>query len=120
MVVQGSLRLNQDGITVLTNSYNPYSFSSEGMSKSNGQHYKVGAGLVCSHGLSPYLYTASQISDRDIRIVKRLGAGASSTVSFFLQHANVAVLAMLFVIDVSPFFCRCSKGSCIARTDLWL
>ncbi len=38
---QGSLRLNNDGITVLTNSYDPYSFTSEGMSKSNGSCYKV-------------------------------------------------------------------------------
>jgi hypothetical protein len=39
--VQGSLRMHDDGITVLTSSYNPYSFSTEGMSKSDGQGYKV-------------------------------------------------------------------------------
>jgi len=65
----GSLRMNTDGITVLTNSYNPYSFSSEGMSKSNGQHYKI--------------------SERDIKVIKRLGAGASSTVfKGFLYREN--------------------------------
>mmetsp|Transcript_9782 Transcript_9782/g.24382 ORF Transcript_9782/g.24382 Transcript_9782/m.24382 type:complete len:480 (-) Transcript_9782:340-1779(-) len=65
----GSLRLNQDGITVLTNSYNPYSFSAEGMSRAGGTHYKI--------------------SDKDIRIVKRLGAGASSTVfKGFLYREN--------------------------------
>lgn len=38
---QESLRLNNDGITVMTSSYNPYSFSEEGMSKGNEQAYKV-------------------------------------------------------------------------------
>lgn len=34
--------MNQDGITVLTSSCIPYNFSSEGMSKNDGQHYKAG------------------------------------------------------------------------------
>lgn len=58
----GSLRLNpnSDTITILTNSYNPYSFSSDGMVKNGSQHYKI--------------------SERDIRVLKTLGRGASSTV----------------------------------------
>lgn len=58
----GSLRMhpNSDGITILTNSLNPYTFNSDGMAKNGSQHYKI--------------------SERDIRVLKTLGRGASSTV----------------------------------------
>ncbi len=40
------MRMNQDGITVLTSSYIPYNFSAQGMSKDDGQHYKASAAVT--------------------------------------------------------------------------
>eukprot|EP00798_Chlamydomonas_sp_ICE-L_P012052 gene12052-15157_t len=52
----GSLRMNNDGITVMTASYNPYSFSSEGMSnEKDGQSYRVIVDTDSSgHRLTPH------------------------------------------------------------------
>mmetsp|Transcript_28361 Transcript_28361/g.52224 ORF Transcript_28361/g.52224 Transcript_28361/m.52224 type:complete len:485 (-) Transcript_28361:332-1786(-) len=58
--VHQSIRFNEDSLEVLSNSYNPISFNSKGMKKNDGSSY--------------------QISEKDIRIVKKLGQGASSTV----------------------------------------
>lgn len=72
-----SLRLNNDGITVMSNSLNPYSFSTQGLSK-GGQE-------VGMYG---------KISERDIRILKRLGAGAGGDVwkgFYFKENRFVAV-----------------------------
>ncbi|KAL6760254.1 mitogen-activated protein kinase [Haematococcus lacustris] len=98
--VMGSLRLNNDGITVMTNSYNPYSFSSEGMQKSDGQHYKI--------------------SEKDIRVVKRLGAGASSTVFkgfLFSENKFVAVKKInVFDRDTRHQMLNDVKALCDAQT----
>lgn len=42
--LQGSIRFNDDALTVLTSSYNPVSFTTEGMQKNDGLSYKVHAG----------------------------------------------------------------------------
>jgi hypothetical protein len=83
--------MSDDALTVLTQSYNPVSFTTEGMrGKDGGMSYKVG-----SHATAPpnkvdgkALYSASsmtcccfsQISEKDIRTLKKLGQGASSIV----------------------------------------
>lgn len=69
--VGDSLRIGGDGITVLSSSLAPYIFNEGGMvaPKGDSQHYKI--------------------SEGDIRIVKRLGAGASSVVfKGFLYKEN--------------------------------
>ena len=62
--MHGSLRLNHDGITVLTQSYNPYNFSSEGMQKAGGQHYKV-----CSNALQALRATLFRMAMGDAHSV---------------------------------------------------
>jgi hypothetical protein len=101
--------MNNDGITVMTQSYNPYSFNEEGMSKAGqgGLSYKVRGvdGCVFSAAdhamrhatpcmLHPPCYISMQISEKDIRILRRLGAGASSVVFkgfLFKENKFVAV-----------------------------
>ena len=38
---QESLKMSNDGITVLTSSLAPYSFNEQGMSKGDNHHYQV-------------------------------------------------------------------------------
>ncbi|GAX73570.1 hypothetical protein CEUSTIGMA_g1021.t1 [Chlamydomonas eustigma] len=98
-----SLRMDNDGITVLTSSYNPYMFNAEGMSKGNsdtGQHYKI--------------------SEKDITIVKRLGAGASSVVFkgfLFRENRFVAVKKInVFERDMRHQMMNDVKALCDARS----
>ena len=43
--MQASIRMSDDSLTVLTQSYNPVSFTTEGMRKNDGLFYKAGAEL---------------------------------------------------------------------------
>nr|ADI46833.1 MAPKK1f [Volvox carteri f. nagariensis] len=67
-----SIRISDDSLTVLTQSHNPVSFTAEGMRlKNEGVFYKA------------------RISEKDIRIIKKLGQGASSIVyKGFLVREN--------------------------------
>ncbi len=96
--------MNDDGITVMTASYNPYSFNAEGMSKGHadgGLNYKI--------------------SERDITITKRLGAGASSVVFkgfLFKENRFVAVKKInVFEKDMRHQMMNDIKGLVDARHD---
>ncbi|KAF5830666.1 kinase-like domain-containing protein [Dunaliella salina] len=80
----GSLRTNQDEVTVLTRSYNPYNFTTEGFTSkgsNGGQHYKI--------------------SEKDIWIIRRQGSGASSTVfkGFHFRENRFVAVKKINVLD---------------------
>ncbi|KXZ43451.1 hypothetical protein GPECTOR_90g538 [Gonium pectorale] len=77
----GSIRMTDESLTVLTQSYNPVSFTTEGMMKSGGMFYKI--------------------SEKDIRILKKLGQGASSIVhkGFFTQKNKFVAVKKINVFE---------------------
>ncbi|GFR43202.1 hypothetical protein Agub_g4240 [Astrephomene gubernaculifera] len=77
-----SIRMSDDSLTVLTQSYNPVSFTTEGMQRKND-------------GLS------YNISEKDIRILKKLGQGASSIVhkGFFIRENKFVAVKKINVFE---------------------
>jgi len=95
---QDSWKVNANGaVEMLSKSYNPYQFSSEGLIKANGnQHYKVNTERVrAKHAQRSCRYNAMcvlvQISEQDIVMIKTVGRGASSTVSIFATVSSCLV-----------------------------
>ncbi|PNW81498.1 hypothetical protein CHLRE_06g249150v5 [Chlamydomonas reinhardtii] len=76
-----SIRMSDDALTVLTQSYNPVSFTTEGMRKNDGLFYKI--------------------SEKDIRILKKLGQGASSIVhkGFFIRENKFVAVKKINVFE---------------------
>nr|BCL66198.1 serine/threonine-protein kinase [Volvox reticuliferus]BCL66266.1 serine/threonine-protein kinase [Volvox reticuliferus] len=77
-----SIRMSDDSLTVLTQSCNPVSFTAEGMLlKSDGLFYKI--------------------SEKDIRILKKLGQGASSIVhkGFLIRENKFVAVKKINVFE---------------------
>nr|BBC28469.1 serine/threonine-protein kinase [Yamagishiella unicocca] len=79
--------MSDDSLTVLTQSHNPVSFTTEGMKKRDGSYYKAGAGMY--------------ISEKDIRILKKLGQGASSIVhkGFYIRENKFVAVKKINVFE---------------------
>ncbi|GLC41062.1 hypothetical protein PLESTB_000947600 [Pleodorina starrii] len=77
-----SIRMSDESLTVLTQSYNPVSFTTEGMRlKNDGLFYKI--------------------SEKDIRILKKLGQGASSIVhkGFLIRENKFVAVKKINVFE---------------------